>query len=137
MSIDVLFAKGTHSYRDDMESFFYVFFWICCGWNAPGEELKEHPLRRWISGRPAEVAFLKRGMVDRNLFESFTLPYMSGYFTEPVRILALQFRNLLFDDRTLSEGMLKNGITECFDDAILKLEEAEGDLEKGFGRLGV
>ncbi len=29
-----------HSYMDDLESFFYVLCWVCCGYSAPGRGSK-------------------------------------------------------------------------------------------------
>ena len=30
-----------HSYMDDLESFFYVLCWVCCGYSAPGKRIEE------------------------------------------------------------------------------------------------
>jgi hypothetical protein len=136
MSIAVLKAIGTHGYRDDMESFFYVFLWICCGWDMPGKEKNKHPLNRWISDDPLTTAYLKRGMMSHEEFEMSIISLISGYFTEPVTTLALKLRGLIFDEQKISETELKNGVTQCFADAIRKLEEAEG-LVKKFDRLDV
>ena len=29
-----------HSYMDDLESFFYILCWICCGYDGPGKRSK-------------------------------------------------------------------------------------------------
>ena len=37
MAINVLRHAGTHSYRDDLESFFYVLIWICVMYESTGD----------------------------------------------------------------------------------------------------
>ncbi|KAL7268345.1 hypothetical protein RUND412_009035 [Rhizina undulata] len=47
MSLNVL-KGGKHTFRDDLESFFYVLLYICFKWNAPKQPKKElTPIDRW------------------------------------------------------------------------------------------
>jgi Fungal protein kinase len=54
-----------HDYLDDLESFFYVFCWICFGYEAPGRKITPQPafLSNWEDlscsrAAAAKVAFL-------------------------------------------------------------------------------
>ena len=43
MAIEVLEWDGRHSYRQDIESFFYVLLWVCINYTAAGV---------WVVPRP-------------------------------------------------------------------------------------
>jgi serine/threonine protein kinase len=77
MAIEVLEGKG-HTYRHDLESFFYVFLWMCIryGHEDTGElkalnrsRMKISRLRRWYTGTYTEIADVKLGHMDKNQFE--------------------------------------------------------------------
>ena len=64
------YGTFTHRYRDDMESFFYDFLWICCMWESSGEERKEQPLKLWMEGDLTVIARNKAVMmIDKFEFE--------------------------------------------------------------------
>jgi len=69
MAINVLRRSEPHSYRDDLESFFYVLIWICVMYESTGdrhytrdsENKKSSPrvLNGWSSGFAAEVKYMQ------------------------------------------------------------------------------
>lgn len=61
MAIQVL-EGHTHTYRHDLESFFYVFLWIIIQHNPEGGEKqlpKESELRKWYTGSNRAIALAK------------------------------------------------------------------------------
>jgi hypothetical protein len=93
MAIEVLQGKG-HTYRHDLESFFYVFIWMCIRYgyedvddqeelaarskpnNRRMRPVKTSILRGWYTGTYAEIANIKRGhMVG---FEDITAEFAPG-----------------------------------------------------------
>lgn len=82
MAIEVLQGKG-HSYRHDLESFFYVFIRMCVRYShgdaSDGmEKAKERRARSitasklhgWYTGTYSDIANSKRGHMDKNGFEN-------------------------------------------------------------------
>ncbi|KAG9240328.1 hypothetical protein BJ878DRAFT_571127 [Calycina marina] len=116
MSIEVLQGKG-HAYRHDLESFFYVFIWMCVRYgheDVVGREESTAPrsqpnkrrvrpaktsiLRGWYTGTYAEIANIKRGhMVG---FEDVTAEFAPEF--SGLRGLAEELRNVLFRSRDLA-----------------------------------
>ena len=43
MAIEVLQSSATHSWRHDLESFFYVLIWICVFYDGKGNVRKSRP----------------------------------------------------------------------------------------------
>ncbi|PGH16587.1 hypothetical protein AJ79_01693 [Helicocarpus griseus UAMH5409] len=73
MAIEVL-RNVDHTYRHDLESFFYVLIWQCArhGWQR-FDRLKERPedsfLNQWYTGSYVQIASTKKGHMDANDFE--------------------------------------------------------------------
>ena len=68
MSIHVLEAgdeEYDHTYHDDIESFFYVFLWICCNWEQLRVVRKERRLKEWMQGPLKTIAKMKRATVNQ------------------------------------------------------------------------
>jgi serine/threonine protein kinase len=69
MAIEVL-RKATHTFRHDLESFFYVLFWICGrrAWErgflcSPESRPSEDVLTAWYRGSFGEIARSKLGLM--------------------------------------------------------------------------
>jgi hypothetical protein len=105
MAIEVLQGKG-HTYRHDLESFFYVFTWMCirygCGCEdtgdgvetaARGERRKRarltttSVLRDWYTGNCRQIANTKLGHMDKNGFENVVAEFAPQF--ESLKQLAL------------------------------------------------
>ena len=90
-------AGTDHTYRHDLESFFYVFLSLCIRYGWPeGMKPKTDPLIRWYKGDFDEISRNKRGDVtDR--FEKYVLDVLSSKF-QAQKKLARSFRTILFGE---------------------------------------
>ncbi|KAF1997507.1 hypothetical protein P154DRAFT_524707 [Amniculicola lignicola CBS 123094] len=124
MAIEVLEGKP-HTYRHDLESFFYVFLWVI----IQGRDrtlLKTSRLRRWYTGSYDQIADIKRGHMDKNAFRGILIefPQEFGGLTE----LAEDLRGLLFPirDDALFTGTYRDAerlyqpMIEAFERAIAR-----------------
>lgn len=143
MAIEVLQGNG-HTYRHDLESFFYVFIWMCIRYghdNLGGREeaaaSHSRPIIRrvrpgntsilqgWYTGTYAQIANIKRGhMVG---FTEITAEFAPEFIN--LKDLAHELRDVLFPfhgklffagtykDRNIMYG----GMIDAFDKAISRL----------------
>jgi len=150
MAIEVLQGKG-HTYRHDLESFFYVFIWMCIryGREEAGDRLdganeskpnkrRVRPaetsiLRDWYTGTYAQIANIKRGhMVG---FEDVTTEFAPEFCG--LKDLAEELRNTLFRSRDLApftgtynnRSIMYDGMINAFNKAISHLgKEQQANL---------
>ncbi|CAD6501123.1 BgTH12-01377 [Blumeria graminis f. sp. triticale] len=89
-------AVVEHSYRHDLESFFYVLLWQClsCGWED-GEEPNKKYLSKWYTGTAYEIFDFKKTEIESSHFVQQLLPRFSKKSLK-VRHLAMAFRQILF-----------------------------------------
>ena len=114
-----------HTYRHDLESFFYVFLSICInhGW-APGKASKEDPLRSWYVGDDyGDMIRAKRGSMERGGFKKDVLRIFSPMF-DCAKELAMALRDSLF----LRGDELRTGIP-AGDESVL-YEQMIGAFDK-------
>ena len=107
-----------HTYRHDLESFFYVFLDICINYGrTDGSKSEGDALREWYIGSYRGIAFTKRGQMGKESFESSFLIDFSPTF-DTLKNLACILRNALFgekdfytktpeDSSSLYESMIK------------------------------
>jgi hypothetical protein len=104
IAIEVLQGKG-HTYRHDLESFFYVFTWMCIchghDYINNRQASKKGPLatsklRRWYIGTYAEIADTKLGHIDKNGFEKVIAEFAPKF--EGLKQLARELRNVLLSN---------------------------------------
>ncbi|SLM34569.1 serine threonine-protein kinase sgk2 [Lasallia pustulata] len=126
MAIEVL--QGTsHTYRHDIEAFFYVLIWLCArrGWALAGTSKKpptETILSHWYTGTYKDIARNKRGDMVQDGLEVI-LEECSQVF-DCVKPLCRIIRNVLFSYNRLFTGtpqdpnILYDPIIEAFDDTI-------------------
>ena len=81
MAIGALYGEE-HSFMHDLESFFWVLFWICIHYNEPNKESRVVPrFEKWNYEETEELAKLKKGTVDhegdfiKTVEENFTSYY--------------------------------------------------------------
>ena len=126
MAIDVLDGK-THTYRHDLESFFYVLVWLSArrAWDLPGagKGPERSRLSGWYTGSYNNMLRTKRGDMDKQGFEDI-LDEITPAF-EGVRPLCRKLRDILFPYRYgLFTGTpddpesLYAPIIKAFDDAL-------------------
>ncbi|KAL0631022.1 hypothetical protein Q9L58_010124 [Maublancomyces gigas] len=97
MAIGALSAES-HTYRHDLESFFYVFLWLCIHYHPDGTGQMISPtpavLKSWSKLSFQDAAAKKRGDMDPGGFE-----ILVEYFTKTAQELvplAWQIREVLF-----------------------------------------
>ncbi|KAG9235920.1 hypothetical protein BJ875DRAFT_527697 [Amylocarpus encephaloides] len=146
MAIEVLEDKG-HTYRHDLESFFYVFIWMCirhghedvADWEESTSRSQPNKrrvrparnsiLRGWYIGIYVEIANTKRGhMVG---FEYITAEFAPGF--SGLKGLTEELRNVLFSRRDLAfftgtyrdRSIMYDGMINAFNKAISHLGKEE------------
>ena len=103
MAIEVLKQKKgfIHTYRHDLESFFYVFLWVCIihGWSLSGQKLKEVPrlLQKWYGGTYEDIALVKIGQMDKVQIEDLLAWFPPSF--KHVKGVARKIRDTLFPYR--------------------------------------
>ncbi|KAM4061362.1 kinase [Hirsutella rhossiliensis] len=133
MAVEVL-READHTYRHDLESFFYVLIWMCVreSWTkkqfSRGERPpKESLLRRWEVGSFKYIAAAKEGDMTVNRLEE-----IMGEFPESldvVKPLCLRIRSIMFGDTArLNFGtpvgdsdQLYKPLVAAYDDTISEL----------------
>ncbi|KAI0856195.1 serine/threonine-protein kinase Sgk2 [Xylaria cubensis] len=141
MAIEVLQAVD-HTYRHDLESFFYVLIWMCArqSWhNGFGGNMQETPtdgnsvLSKWEIGSFRDIALEKRSRMNGDTFGLILEEFPEAL--ESVKGLCWAIRNILFPlfptihgHRVMSIGTpegdpdkLYQPIIEAFDTAIQSL----------------
>ncbi|KAF4123759.1 Protein kinase domain, partial [Geosmithia morbida] len=134
MAVEVL-RRVDHTYRHDLESFFYVLLWMCArqswynGFKGEGKKKKprESLLRKWEVGGLEEIAMTKEGAMSVNGLER-----IMGEFPETldvVKPLCLRIRSILFSDTARmvlgtplgDPDQLYSPIIEAYNDVISRL----------------
>ena len=94
-------AGTDHTYRHDLESFFYVFLSLCIRYGWPeGMKPKTDPLRGWYTGEFKDISTTKRGHLESGGFEIYILGLFSPEF-QAYKELARNLRTILFGKDTL------------------------------------
>ncbi|KAF2844333.1 hypothetical protein T440DRAFT_460691 [Plenodomus tracheiphilus IPT5] len=65
MAIGVLLDEENHSFMHDLESFFWVLFWICIHYDGPAKDVGATEFEKWNYVNMEELAELKSGLVGR------------------------------------------------------------------------
>ncbi|PFH55760.1 hypothetical protein XA68_17659 [Ophiocordyceps unilateralis] len=136
MAVEVL-RKFDHTYRHDLESFFYVLIWVCAryswhkGFGSKEQPPSESLLRKWEIGSFHFIADAKEGHMTPN-----GLKRIMAEFPERLNIvkpLCLRIRSILFGDASeLSFGtpagdpdQLYRPIIAAYNEAVDKLRVAD------------
>lgn len=78
MAIGTLYGDEDHSFMHDLESFFWVLFWICAHWNGPSLPRHKTEYETWNYKPTMELAEIKTGKVleearfDKEVDRTFT-----------------------------------------------------------------
>ncbi|KAL2050081.1 hypothetical protein ABVK25_009691 [Lepraria finkii] len=138
MAIEVLQGID-HSYRHDLESFFYVLLWIVArrAWEReffclPVDRPKRNILKKWYTGSFDDIADAKEGNMHINKFEDILKEFPQAF--DPVKPLCKTIRGILFPYKNgLLIGTppgppekLYDPIIEAFDNAIADVAAGEG-----------
>ena len=140
MAIQVL-QRAAHTYRHDLESFFYVLLWICArrSWEIEfrckaADRPKESRLKKWYMGSYDDIADAKMAhMGVSNVFEKILTEFPRAF--DDIKPLCDRIRVLLFpltDSGALNVGTssdppekLYDAIIGAYDDAI-NIAKAKG-----------
>jgi len=132
MAIEVL--RGIdHTYRHDLESFFYVLLWICARrtWEkeflcSADDRPKRNILTKWYTGSFDDIADAKKGYMHVDDFEKILIEFPQAF--NLVKPLCRKIRGILFpllEDGALFIGtpsdppeQLYHPILKAFEDAI-------------------
>lgn len=120
-----------HTYRHDLESFFYVFLSMCVsyGWSTD-KKTEADPFRNWYIGSHKEIVTSKRGGMERGGFQSFVLNEFSPTF-QHVKGLAMALRDALFLlSATLRTGTPREEPSVLYDQMISAFDSAIEDEER-------
>ena len=140
MAIEVL-RKIDHTYRHDLESFFYVLLWICArrAWEREFEcKLVDRPrksiLTMWYTGDFDDIARRKRGDMGVDGFEDILEEFPSILdclkdLCRTIRGILFPFTHglLLFTGTKPDPEKLYGPILEAYDETIAEIARAEGD----------
>ncbi|KAH7114560.1 hypothetical protein B0J13DRAFT_656314 [Dactylonectria estremocensis] len=100
MAIGALLGNEQHSFMHDLESFFWVLFWICIHCNEPDEGRVVPRFEKWNYVGTEELAELKKGQVShegdfiRTAEENFTSYY------RPLTLWVNRLRKAVFPAET-------------------------------------
>lgn len=64
MGVEEVYLGEKHSFTHDLESFFWVLFWICIHYNGPGKEIEPTDFDCWNYEDDKKLAHSKKGIVD-------------------------------------------------------------------------
>jgi protein kinase-like protein len=79
MAIGVLLGEK-HSFMHDLESFFWVLFWICIHYNGPDQGKAVPRFEKWNYANMEELAVLKSGTIsDESIFLRITEETFTSY----------------------------------------------------------
>ncbi|KAM4061752.1 kinase [Hirsutella rhossiliensis] len=136
MAIEVL--RGiSHTYRHDLESFFYVLLWLFGrrGWELVNRA-RDHPtdsmFTDWYTGSFRKIASAKRGHMDANGFEDILEEFPQPEFDcvkplcRDLRGILFPYRDGLFIGTPKDPEILYGPIIKAFDKAIDDIKALEG-----------
>ncbi|KAL2415158.1 hypothetical protein ABEF91_003133 [Exophiala dermatitidis] len=87
-----------HSFMHDLESFFWVLFWICVHYEGPGQGRVVRRFDHWNTADTEVLATLKLGTVaDEELFGKTMTDYFTQYY-EPLIPWVSKLRRIVFPD---------------------------------------
>lgn len=97
MAIGVLYGEQ-HSFMHDLESFFWVLFWICIHYRGSDESRLLPKFDKWNYADPEELACSKKGIVDdEGDFLKIAEDNFTSYF-QPLIPWINRLRRVVFPD---------------------------------------
>ena len=135
MAIEVLLGID-HTYRHDLESFFYVLIWLCArrGWDIcenPKGRPKESVLTQWYSGSFKDIARSKLGDMHVDGFEDILDEFPTVF--DSVKPLCRKVRGILFPllkDGALFKGTRPDPPEKLYEPILKAFEYAIEDSKK-------
>lgn len=115
----------------DLQSFFYVFIWICCVYKGPNDHCEKLPrdLQYWIDTDMHKVGTIKSGQLSSlPVFEKEILSLFTEYFAD-LGGLARNLYNTL-DLTTMHADLLGSPLDLTYHDRVLHFFEQELDCQR-------
>ncbi|WVO17615.1 hypothetical protein L204_105312 [Cryptococcus depauperatus] len=95
MAIGILLGDE-HSFMHDLESFFWVLFWICIHYDGPGESIGPTEYDRWNYKSATHLAFEKAGTISsERMFLDTTRAHFTPFY-KPLIPLMNKIRKKIF-----------------------------------------
>lgn len=95
MAIGVLYGEK-HSFMHDLESFFWVLFWICIHYEEPGKAIFVERFEKWNYMNTEELAGAKIGVIaDEDVFLTVVDDYFTPYY-QPLSLWVNRLRRIVF-----------------------------------------
>ena len=117
-----------HTYRHDLESFFYVFLDICINYGWPdGSKSRVDALKNWYIGDYESIAYIKRGQMGKERFESQFLTKFSPTF-DTLKNLACILRNALFGEKDVYTKTPEDFLS-LYESMIKAFDKAQSTLD--------
>ena len=137
MTIEVL-QRIVHTYRHDLESFFYVLLWMCARrtWERefkckPKDRLKKNILSKWYTGSFDDIANAKQGYMHVDKFEDILKEFSQAFdcvkpLCKTIRGILFPYKNgLIIEISSDSSEELYDSIIEAFDNVIADIPPRE------------
>lgn len=130
MAVEVL-RKADHTYRHDLESFFYVLLWMCArqAWSnvfgGDQQPPKESLRRKWEIGSFKDIARIKAGDMTVDGLEDIMGEFPMAM--DVVKPLCLRIRKILFPldkDERMSFGTPNGDPDQLYSPIITAFNEA-------------
>jgi serine/threonine protein kinase len=101
MSVGALYGQQ-HSFMHDLESFFWVLFWICIHYNGPGGASRVVPaFDRWNYMTSDDLAMMKVGVINiEQMFLEMMISNITPYF-QPLTPYVNELRKVVFPNDTI------------------------------------
>ena len=139
MAIEVLLGID-HTYRHDLESFFYVLIWLCArrGWDLCGNPKgrpKKNVLKKWYSGSFKDIAETKRSYMHVDEFEDILNEFPTTF--DSVKPLCRKMRSILFPllkNEALFKGTRPDPPEKLYDPVIEAFDNVIADTPPGKNR---
>jgi hypothetical protein len=132
MAVEVL-RTADHTYRHDLESFFYVLLWMCArqswdnGLAGGGKPPRESLLRRWEVGSFKYIAATKAGDMTVDGLEEIMCEFPVAL--EVMKPLCFKIRSILFGDTArLALGTPTGELDQLYRPIIGAYDDAIGNL---------
>jgi serine/threonine protein kinase len=136
MAIEVL-RNVAHTYRHDLESFFYVLLWMCArrAWEREFQcRLKDQPkksrLTKWYTGNYNDIAEAKRGYMHADGLEDILDEFPQAFdcvkpLCREIRGILFPYKDGLFIGTPLEPEKLYGPILKVFNEAIPEITRIE------------
>lgn len=134
MAIEVL--QGiSHTYRHDLEAFFYVLIWLCArrGWALSAHKKnqpRESMLRQWYTGSYQDIARNKRGDMDKSGLVDLLAAFPPEFdcikpLCKRIRDILFPYKDGLFTGTPERPEILYGPVRKAYEEALAHMEEEE------------